>query len=267
MLECLDRIANTPHVIAQPLPIPAEQKGIEETQSEVRDPVIAPTAVNPALHKHVWFDWASEVDSAYGLSSINGNATSVLANPIHEPTTNSITGDTAHSTSESRCPALPANSSANGHSKGSSKLPSPLPAITPPSNDVAPHTHTHVPLQQAHPLTPHLLPTRQMHLPSSTQTLLTQQPTPFVLHLATPTSHPFVSCMRIPSPLRPQHLRCQSHMDHATSQAFAWARKIHGAVSDTGIIVHTCCVLTTETHAQAQAHLDISMHTHHILII
>ena len=77
--ERLDHVANTRHVIAQPPPIPAEQKGIEETQSKVQDPVIAPTAVKPAPHKHARFDWASEVDKAYGHSPVNHNA--ATANP------------------------------------------------------------------------------------------------------------------------------------------------------------------------------------------
>ena len=53
-----------------------EQERAEVTQGEVRDPAPSPTArvaANAKPHEPVWFNWATEVDEAHGLSPVAHN--------------------------------------------------------------------------------------------------------------------------------------------------------------------------------------------------
>jgi hypothetical protein len=81
-----------------------EQEGIEETQSEVQNPApssIARTVSNTALHKPTCFNWASEVDEAFGLSAVAHNTPHPI--PI-KPIPSDVTIDPIHTTLTSTVP-------------------------------------------------------------------------------------------------------------------------------------------------------------------
>ena len=102
----------------------------------------AKAAINPAPHEHVWFDWATNINTSIGpVPSLRDFRSSTPTNHTHEPIANQITSDTAPRANESYSPASLIKPSVNGCPNRSSKSLSPL---------GEPHTHTPPTCQPTH---------------------------------------------------------------------------------------------------------------------